>query len=98
MRLEDNEKSDLINKYLSINSSTSKYMSSIKTKSYNKISKSIPKNKVPLSNKNVSFLNNIGSIRHSISKKTLRKENHFNGHASFILRRDSKNKNKKNIL
>ena len=98
MRIEDNEKSDLINKYLSINSSNSKYMSSIKTKSYNKINKSIPKYKMPLSNKNESFLNNYGSIRRSVSKKTYRKENHFNEHASFILKRVSKNKNKKNII
>ena len=92
MRLEDNEKSDVINKYLSINNSTSKYMSSIKTKSYNKISKSIPKYKVPLSNKNESFINNYGNIRHSMSKKTFRKEKRLNEHASFIIKRVTKNK------
>ena len=92
MRLEDNEKSDVINKYLSINNSNSKYMSSIKTKSYNKISKSIPKYKVPLSNKNESFINNYGNIGHSMSKKTFRKEKHFNEHASFIVKRITKNK------
>ena len=88
MRLDDNEKSDIINKYLSNNNSNSKYMSSIKTKSYNKISKSIPKYKVPLTNKNESFINNYGgNIRHSMSKKTFRKENHFNEHASFVVKR-----------
>ena len=92
MRLEDNEKSDVINKYLSINNSNSKYMSSIKTKSYNKISKSIPKYKLPLSNKNESFINNYGNIGHSMSKKTFRKEKHFNEHASFIVKRIIKNK------
>ena len=90
MRLEDNEKSDIINKYLSINNSNSKYMSSIKTKSYNKISKSIPKYKIPLSNKNESFVNNYGNMRHSMSKKTFRKDNHFNEHASLIIRKVKK--------
>lgn len=90
MRLDDNEKSNIINKYLSINNSKSKYMSSIKTKSYNKITKSIPKYKVPLTNKNESFINNYENIRHSMSKKTFRKDNHFNDHASFIVKRVSK--------
>ena len=90
MRLEDNEKSDIINKYLSINNSNSKYMSSIKTKSYNKISKSIPKYKIPLSNKNESFINNHVNKRYQMSKKTFRKDNHFNEHASLIIKRVKK--------
>ena len=84
MRLEDNDKSDVVNKYLSINNSNSKYMSSIKTKSYNKISKSIPKYKVPLSNKNESFINNYGGNVRYMSRKTFRKDNHFKDHTSFI--------------
>ena len=87
MRLEDNEKSDLMNKYLSINNSNSKYLSSIKTKSYNKISKSIPKYKVPLSNKNESFSNNYnGNAKYTISKKSFRKDNNLKEHFSFIKR------------
>ena len=87
MRLEDNEKSDLMNKYLSINNSNSKYLSSNKTKSYNKISKSIPKYKVQLSNKNESFNNNCnGHSRYTVSKKSFRKDNNLKDHFSFIKR------------
>ena len=90
MRLEDNEKSDIINKYLSINNSNSKHISSIKTKSYNKISKSIPKYKVPLTNKNESFVNNYGNIKHSMSKKTFRKEYRANDHSALIMKKIKK--------
>ena len=91
MRLDDNDKSDLINKYLSINNS-SKYISSIKTKSFNKISKSIPKYKAPLSNKNESISNNFGSIRHYLTKKTIKRERRVNDHTSLIIKRITKNK------
>ena len=91
MRLDDNDKSDLINKYLSINNS-SKFLSSIKTKSFSKISKSIPKYKAPLSNKNESINNNFGSIRHYLTKKTLKREKRVNDHTSLIIKRNTKNK------
>ena len=91
MRLEDNDKSDFINKYLSINNS-SKYLSSIKTKSFSKISKSIPKYKAPLTNKNESITNNFGSIRHYLSKKTIKREKRINDHTSLIIKRITKNK------
>jgi len=91
MRLDDNDKSDLINKYLSINNS-SKYLSSIKTKSFSKISKSIPKYKAPLSNKNESIANNFGSIRHYLTKKNIKREKRVNDHTSLIIKRITKNK------
>ena len=91
MRLDDNDKSDLINKYLSINNS-SKFLSSIKTKSFSKISKSIPKYKAPLSNKNESINNNFGSIRHYLIKKTIKRDKKVNDHTSLIYKRITKNK------
>ena len=91
MRLDDNDKSDLINKYLSINNS-SKYLSSIKTKSFSKINKSIPKYKAPLTNKNESIANNFRSIRHYLTKKTIKREKRVNEHTSLIIKRITKNK------
>ena len=91
MRLDDNDKSDLINKYLSLNKS-SKYLSSIKIKSFSKKSKSTPKYKAPFSNKNESINNNFGSIRHYLTKKTIKREKRVNDHTSLIIKRNTKNK------
>ena len=91
MRLDDNDKSDLINKYLSINNS-SKFLSSIKTKSFSKINKSIPKYKAPLTNKNESIVNNFRSIRHYLTKKTIKREKRINDHTSLIIKRITNNK------
>ena len=91
MRLDDNDKSDLINKYLSLNKS-SKYLSSIKIKNFSKKSKSTPKYKAPFSNKNESINNNFGSIRHYLTKKTIKREKRVNDHTSLIIKRNTKNK------
>ena len=54
------------------------------------ISKSIPKYKVPLTNKNESFVNNYGNLKHSISKKTFRKEYRVNDHSALIMKKIKK--------
>ena len=91
MRLDDNEKSDILNKCLSVNNN-SKCLSSIKTRSFNKNNKSITKCKVPLSNKNESFIKKYENIRHSMSRKKFQKIMHLNEHASFIIKKIIKNK------